>query len=242
MALTARRKLAFDTVEAVAELNSVQDIEDHLGCAISKWGFATFGVGAMPPLVKSAHPIIAAEKAPPGWRDFYKCESLYRINHIAAHVRASSMPFRYSEAPYDPDHSADNERFMAIIRDYRIGKGIVVPVGRHRNVPACAWMAGENPELDDEVMTLVQLIALFTSSRIYALANPDDKSQKPLTTRERDVLTWAAYGKSAWEIGEILGIAKRTVDEHTQSAARKLGASNKTQAVAIALVHRFIEL
>lgn len=57
----------------------------------------------------------------------------------------------------------------------------------------------------------------------------------PLTPREIEVLTWAARGKTAWEIGEILGIAKRTVDEHTQSASRKLGAANRTQAVAIAL-------
>jgi DNA-binding CsgD family transcriptional regulator len=56
-----------------------------------------------------------------------------------------------------------------------------------------------------------------------------------LTLREREVLWWAAQGKSAWEIGEILHIAKRTVDEHTQKAIRKLGAANRTQAVAIAL-------
>jgi len=56
------------------------------------------------------------------------------------------------------------------------------------------------------------------------------------------VLAWAAQGKSAWEIGEILCIAKRTVDEHTQTAARKLGATNRTQAVAVALVRHLIEV
>jgi DNA-binding CsgD family transcriptional regulator len=63
-----------------------------------------------------------------------------------------------------------------------------------------------------------------------------------LTPREVEVLTWAARGKSAWEIGEILHIAKRTVDEHVQHAARKLGAANRTQAVAIALLNRIIEV
>ena len=61
-----------------------------------------------------------------------------------------------------------------------------------------------------------------------------------LTPREREVLWWAAQGKSAWEIGEILQIAKRTVDEHTQNAIRKLGAVNRTQAVATALRERLI--
>jgi DNA-binding CsgD family transcriptional regulator len=63
-----------------------------------------------------------------------------------------------------------------------------------------------------------------------------------LTPREVEVLTWAARGKSAWEIGEILHIGKRTVDEHVQTAVRKLGAANRTQAVAIALLNRIIEV
>ena len=61
-----------------------------------------------------------------------------------------------------------------------------------------------------------------------------------LSPRKREVLWWAAQGKSAWEIGEILHIAKRTVDEHTHKAVRKLGAVNRTQAVATALRERLI--
>lgn len=61
-----------------------------------------------------------------------------------------------------------------------------------------------------------------------------------LTPREREVISWAAQGKSASQIGEILHITKRTVDEHTQTAVRKLGAANKTHAVAIALRERGI--
>jgi DNA-binding CsgD family transcriptional regulator len=62
----------------------------------------------------------------------------------------------------------------------------------------------------------------------------------PLTPREREALWWAAQGKSASQIGKILHITKRTVDEHTKNAARKLGAANRTQAVAIALRERLI--
>jgi DNA-binding CsgD family transcriptional regulator len=61
-----------------------------------------------------------------------------------------------------------------------------------------------------------------------------------LTPREVEVLTWAARGKAAWEIGKILDISKRTVDEHIQTAVQKLGAANRTQAVAIALLTRII--
>ena len=74
------------------------------------------------------------------------------------------------------------------------------------------------------------------------LSRPPDVGPRTgkLTVREREVLTWAAQGKSAWEIGEILKITKRTVDEHTQNAARKLGAMNRTHAVVVALRDQII--
>jgi LuxR family transcriptional regulator, quorum-sensing system regulator BjaR1 len=62
------------------------------------------------------------------------------------------------------------------------------------------------------------------------------------TARESEVLRWVAHGKSAWEIGEILHITKRTVDEHVQAVVRKLGATNRTNAVAIALRDGLIKL
>jgi LuxR family quorum sensing-dependent transcriptional regulator len=62
-----------------------------------------------------------------------------------------------------------------------------------------------------------------------------------LTARESEVLHWAANGKSAREIGTILSIARRTVEEHVQAGVRKLGASNRTHAVAIALCEGIIK-
>jgi LuxR family quorum sensing-dependent transcriptional regulator len=49
-------------------------------------------------------------------------------------------------------------------------------------------------------------------------------------------------GKSAFEVGEILGISKRTVDEHSVRAARKLRAQNKVHAIVKALQHRLIDI
>jgi LuxR family quorum sensing-dependent transcriptional regulator len=69
-----------------------------------------------------------------------------------------------------------------------------------------------------------------------------DVSPARLSAREREVLQWTCLGKTAAEIAEILGIAKRTVDGHARSAACKLGAVNRTHAVAIALCQRLISL
>jgi DNA-binding CsgD family transcriptional regulator len=55
----------------------------------------------------------------------------------------------------------------------------------------------------------------------------------PLTVRERTVLAMAAVGKTASEIGEILGITERTVQEHIEMVVRKLGADSRENAIAI---------
>ena len=68
------------------------------------------------------------------------------------------------------------------------------------------------------------------------------KKDSILTARERQVLEWVARGKSAREIGEILDIAKRTVDAHVNSAVRKIGAVNRINAVALAIGERIIDV
>jgi len=56
-----------------------------------------------------------------------------------------------------------------------------------------------------------------------------------LTPRERECLKWSAEGKTAWEIGQILGIAERTAVFHINNVVQKLSAANKTQAIVRAV-------
>lgn len=62
-----------------------------------------------------------------------------------------------------------------------------------------------------------------------------------LREREVETLTWAARGKTFWEIGEILGLSKRTVEFHLESARRKLGVATRTQALIKAATGHLIQ-
>jgi DNA-binding response OmpR family regulator len=66
---------------------------------------------------------------------------------------------------------------------------------------------------------------------------------KQIGLREREVetLTWAARGKTFWEIGEILGLSKRTVEFHLENARRKLGVATRTQALIKAATGHLIQ-
>jgi LuxR family quorum sensing-dependent transcriptional regulator len=102
-------------------------------------------------------------------------------------------------------------------------------------------MTGFKMELPPPFRPALQLAALCAFERIRDIRLP--RIGKPvLTPREREVLTWVAQGKCAWEIGIILSITKRTVDEHVQSAARKLETVNRPHAVAVAIKDRHIQI
>ena len=56
-----------------------------------------------------------------------------------------------------------------------------------------------------------------------------------LTTRESEVLSWLAKGKTNRDIAQILGLSPRTVDKHLEQIYAKLGVENRTAAAAIAV-------
>ncbi len=63
-----------------------------------------------------------------------------------------------------------------------------------------------------------------------------------LNTRETEMLTWAARGKTSAEIACIFGLAKRTVDFHLDNARSKLDASTRMHAVVKAAAGGLIQI
>jgi DNA-binding NarL/FixJ family response regulator len=55
-----------------------------------------------------------------------------------------------------------------------------------------------------------------------------------LTSRESEVLSWLAKGKTNRDIAQILGLSPRTIDKHLEQIYAKLGVENRTSAAAVA--------
>ncbi len=62
-----------------------------------------------------------------------------------------------------------------------------------------------------------------------------------LTPREGEILNWIMQGKNTWEISTILNISERTVKYHIDKAMKRLGAVNRTHAVAIAMRNNMLD-
>jgi DNA-binding CsgD family transcriptional regulator len=66
------------------------------------------------------------------------------------------------------------------------------------------------------------------------LQGEDAANHVTLSSREKEVLDWLQQGKSSWEVSVILAISESTVNFHVSNIKRKLGATNRAQALAIA--------
>ncbi len=84
----------------------------------------------------------------------------------------------------------------------------------------------------------LQLFAVHaqgSAMRILLPTTTEESEAPALTPRELECLRWTMEGKTAWELGRILGIAEQTAVRHLFNASTKLECVNKHQAVLKAL-------
>lgn len=97
-----------------------------------------------------------------------------------------------------------------------------------------------------EATTLSEGRIAAQSTDAFILVVPSTRDEEPLleslTPREAQVLELVADGLSNKAIAGILGISDETIKFHLGSILGKLGASNRTDAVRIALQHGLVTL
>src|SRR5687767_10597492 len=97
----------------------------------------------------------------------------------------------------------------------------------------------------EHLIQTVRLVAggnmVIDPQLVVALAEERDRRAETLTAREIEVLQLLAFGHTNKDIAERLYISPDTVKTHLEHIFEKLGASDRTAAVAEALRRRLIE-
>ena len=70
----------------------------------------------------------------------------------------------------------------------------------------------------------------------------EDPPAPELTTRQAEILKSVTLGLTNRDIASLLSISEDRVEQHISSLLEKLGAANRTEAVAIALRKHLLKL
>jgi DNA-binding NarL/FixJ family response regulator len=125
------------------------------------------------------------------------------------------------------------------------GIGIVAHGERaERHLASAAIQAGASAYVartagTDELRRAVR--AALEQERFVDPAVPPRGSRGKLTRRQREIFQLLANGESTTVAARALGLSEETVKTHTKHALARLGAKNRTHAVAIALRESLID-
>jgi LuxR family quorum sensing-dependent transcriptional regulator len=203
------------------------------------------------------------------WETEYAQNGFVRFDPAVSKARRTNLPFDWKSVRQireDARARSKAHEVMDAARDHGFTEGLVVPhhfmddIGRPYSCLSVLFWS-DCPDdfyhvVDSEKYN-INMILFYWMQRKHDLIvqqktnenmgdalkpNMSVLGQRILSDRERDVLSWAARGKTSRDTSEILKISNETVDSHLMNARRKLGATNKSHAIALAIVNRHIDV
>lgn len=195
--------------------------------------------------------------------DTYARNEFVRIDPCVNRVYRSNLPFVWADVlPLEVRRGPKSatRRLQEAAADFGFTEGLVVPchfrdgIGRNRSASSVFYWSDPLQRfkfLLSERRSDLHLLMIYFIQTCIEIRDRDERRHTPgdqrtnvrvLTDRERDVLSWAAHGKTTSEIADIIGLKSDTVDVHFKNILRKLDANNRTQAVAKALIQGLINV
>ena len=182
---------------------------------------------------------ITIDNTPQNYKALFASPKKGRHDPVMQHCKRQSVPIIWDQSTYVGEGLGEmweeQARFgyssgIALALHLPEGRHFFMGVDRDRPVPLDAV------ELTRVVADL-QLFAVYAqdAAQRILVPSPKDPALPALTPRELESLRWTMEGKTAWEVGSVLGISERTAALHVNNATHKLGCINKHQAVLKAL-------
>ncbi len=224
---------------SVLKTRTRDELQDEVVGFTRRLGFETVSATVVIDHLLGEAEFITIDNTPRAYRDLFQDRASWRRDPVMQHCKRYSMPIIWGQDTYAAQGLGDKWEEQARF-GYRhgIAMALHMPEGRHfflgvdRDQPV--------PPDPAEITRLVadlQLFAVHAQDAALRILTPVASSPgaPSLTPRELETLRWTMEGKTAWEVGNLLGISERTAALHVNNATHKLGCVNKHQAVLKAL-------
>lgn len=246
------------------ESRNLEDLKRHMQALSEQYGFSSYNFIDAGNLVDEVPYYMTTVET--SWEETYRDNNFVDIDPYISLARRSNTPFTWGALPTDRLRSRGpkraTSRLMEAASDFRFNDGFLVPfhfrddVGRYgAALMVYLWKdAARHLEVMlSEKRFELHVITIYWAQRVIDLVSNELRSKESpfrresisrssLTDRERAVLRWAAAGKTNTETADILHVSENTVETYMKAVLSKLGASNKTHAVALAIRNGVIDL
>lgn len=160
---------------------------------------------------------------PEGWANIYLGFELARIDPVRRASERSMTGFVWKEMENFIPLTRTDRQILSVGRENGISDGYTVP----RHLPgdasgSCSFMVGPEREIPRAMLPSAEIVgAVALSSARRIVGNLPPKTKPMLSERQRECVLWSARGKTAGEIGTILGISQDTVIQHLKLARER---------------------
>ncbi|EKV32657.1 regulatory protein, LuxR [Caenispirillum salinarum AK4] len=188
--------------------------------------------------------LVPVSTLPEVWVAHYLRNGYSDIDPVIHRARHTARPFLWRDV-WDAGLLRKQKDLREESSMVGLRSGVTVPLFGPGGQAALLSVSGADAEAErPDVARAIGAIGMQFQLVYQDLAQeePDDAVPAfvPLTPREREVLLWAARGKSNWDISQILNVSESAVNFHITNAMRKLEASSRVLAVLKAIRHGLI--
>jgi DNA-binding CsgD family transcriptional regulator len=221
-------------IDLLSRAGDAEDFSKTMAIAATAMDLSCFAYLALPSRL-SKEPLLISTY-PADWVAHYLRSHYERLDPVVTQALQSPEPFRWGlDLTASQLSSAQHELFYEA-SEFGIRFGFTVPIhDGHGPVAALTFATDEKrPQFESCINSharVLQLMAMYFHAHVRRkLLGERRIGETLLSPREFECLEWAAEGKSAWEIGRILGISRHTVTSYLDSAKEKLGVRTIVQA------------
>jgi DNA-binding CsgD family transcriptional regulator len=223
-------------IDSLAEAHSSAEFSQTMTVAASDLELSCFAYLALPDRLDRKPRLISTY--PEEWTSRYMQSRYELIDPVIARALRTAEPFQWGPEVASDQTSPAQKQLLDEAAQFGIGVGFTVPIHDGRGPVAAMTFAtrGRNSFFENRVQKqgrVLQLMAMYFHAHVRrAIKSEPALGGVRLSPREFECLEWAAHGKSAWEIGCILGISRNTVAYYLENTKQKLGVRTVVQAVA----------
>ncbi len=223
-------------LELVSELTSATTVTktiDVFQRAIEPFGVRLYKNLAITNMVRTGGEQTIASNWPDEWESFYQGSRAFTFDPVAAEGMKSDG-FFWRDLP--PAPTPAGRQLMIDAREMGMIDGFTAVHRIPGRSPTAANFAGELLDWSDLDRGVVMLVANSLVSRMLYLREIQiSPTIEKLTGRDRAILSYAAAGRHDKEIALALELSHETIHFYWKRIRRKLGATDRANAVAIAL-------